>query len=184
MKTIIALIFFTIILYACSKIPELKDNRTADNYLAQVNMLPSTTKQDVRTAFGKVFNDFKTGATDANIRALYAEKFYFNDTIKIIENIDELIEYMLESAQHVNSTQVEILDVIKGSDDYFIRWSMIMDMNIKGKDINSHSIGMSQLRFDNHGKIIFHQDFWDSSEAFYEHLPYFGRLVKKIKSML
>ena len=184
MKTIIALICLTVILYACSTVPDLKDNRTADNYLAQVKTLPSTADQDVRKAFGTVFNDFKAGATETNIRALYAEKIYFNDTIKIIDNIDELIEYMVESAQHVNSTKVEILDVIKGSNDYFIRWSMVMDMNIKGKDINSHSIGMSQLRFNNQGKIIFHQDFWDSSEAFYEHLPYFGRLVKKVKSML
>ncbi len=184
MKTIIVVLLASLILYACSRTPKLKPNRTADNYFEQLSSLPATSEHDVEKTFGKIYADFKQGATEDNIRAVYAEKLYFNDTFKIIEDLDELVTYMSESANHVNSTEVEILDVMRSKDDYFIRWSMKMDLRVKGKDIYSHSIGMTQLRFNEAGKVVFHQDFWDSSEAFFEHLPLMGRFVKKVKSML
>lgn len=146
--------------------------------------MPATTEHDARQAFGKIFTNFKQGATEANIRSVYANKLYFNDTFKIISDLNELVDYMSESAAHVESTTVDILDVIHSDDDYFIRWSMKMNLSVKGKDIYSHSIGMTQLRFNQAGKVVFHQDFWDSSEAFFEHLPLMGMILKKIKASL
>jgi len=61
---------------------------------------------------------------------------------------------------------------------------MVMEFKAKSKDIYSKSIGMTQLRFNQEGKIIFHQDFWDSTEGFYQHLPYIGYIVRKIRSKL
>lgn len=186
MKSLVVVILLSLILYACSQTTQLKPNRTADNYFSQLASLPSTADADneVEQTFAKIYSDFKQGATEKNIRDVYAEKLYFNDTFKIIENLDELVIYMSESANHVESTTVDILDVMRSKDDYFIRWSMKMDLQVKGKAIYSHSIGMTQLRFNEKGKVVFHQDFWDSSEAFFEHLPLMGRFVKKVKSML
>ncbi len=184
MKILLIILLFGIVLYACSSTPKLQLNRTADNYFDHLSNTPSTTEHDVRNSFGKIFADFKQGATEENIRTVYADKLYFNDTFKIIDNIDELVTYMSESAAHVDSTTVDILDVIRSEHDYFIRWSMKMSFSVNGKDIHSHSIGMTQLRFNQEGKVSFHQDFWDASEAFYEHLPFMGRFVKKVKTML
>ena len=184
MKTLLIILILAGSLYACSSSPELKHNRTADHYFDHLQQTPATTEHDVEQTFGTIFTDFKKGATEDNIRAVYADNFYFNDTFKIINHIDELVVYMSESASHVDSTTVEILDVIKSDEDYFIRWSMNMQLSIRGKDIDSHSIGMTQLRFNEQGKVVFHQDFWDSSEAFYEHLPVLGRWVKKVKDMM
>jgi len=184
MKTIIFALIFTFLLYACSGSTELKDNRTAYNYVHHLKQTPATFNHEVKNTFEKIFHDFKTGATEFNIRSVYADKFYFNDTFKIIENIDELVAYMLDSASHVNSTTVEVHEVIAGEQDYYIRWSMKMDLTVKHKHINSYSIGMTQLRFNEQGKVVFHQDFWDSSEAFYEHLPLLGYWLKKVKKMM
>ena len=184
MKTLIALLLLIALLYACSSPTKFQNNRTADVYFDQLKSTQSTSIQNVRVAFDTIYKDFKVGVTESNIRNLYADSLYFNDTITIIENIDELVTYMTNSAAHINSTHVDILEVIKGENDYFIRWSMEMDFNAKGKAVHSKSIGITQLRFNDAGKIVFHQDFWDSSEAFIEHLPYIGYLVKKVKSTL
>ncbi len=184
MKALIVVLIASLVLYACSRTPQLKPNRTAELYFDQLAMTPATSEQDVKKIFSKIYADYKKGATEDNIRAIYAEKLYFNDTFKIIQNIDDLVNYMSHSAEQVNSTTVDVLDVIRGEHDYFIRWSMQIDTTISGKDIFSHSIGMTQLRFNEQGKVIFHQDFWDSSEAFFEHLPMMGRFVKKVKTML
>ena len=184
MKTIFVLLTTSLIIYACTRTPELKPNRTAEKYLSHLDSTSPTAEHNVKVIFGKIFNDFKAGATESNIRSVYAENLYFNDTFKIIDNIDELVIYMIESAESVESTTVEILDILRGDKDYFIRWDMKMDLNIMGKKSSSHSIGMTQIRLNPNGKIVFHQDFWDSSEAFYEHIPIMGRFVKKVKSML
>lgn len=184
MRSLIAIILLLCVMYACSRAPELKPNRTADQYLAHLANTPATTEQNVAQIFGTIFSDFKKGATEQNIRAVYANDIYFNDTFKIIDNIDDLVHYMSESANQVESTTVEILDVIHANQDYFVRWVMDIRVNIQGRDVHSRSIGMTQLRFNAAGQVVFHQDFWDSSEAFYEHLPFLGRLVKKVKTML
>jgi hypothetical protein len=41
--------------------------------------------------------------------------------------------------------------------------------------------GMSHLRFDEKGMIVFHQDYWDSSLVF-ERLPVIGFVLRWIKS--
>ena len=184
MKTVIILILLAMLLYACTGSTHLKLNRSATQYFNNLANTPTTAEHEVKDTFGMIFTDFKAGATAANIRKVYAEELYFNDTFKIINDIDELVDYLSHSASQVESTEVQVLDVIRSEHDYFIRWSMHMKLNIKGKSIDSHSIGMTQLRFNQAGKVVFHQDFWDSSEAFFEHLPMMGGMVKKIKSML
>ena len=182
--TIILVTTLSLLLYACSKGKQMKPNRTHNHYLAQLDSTPDTHQAEPEEAFAAIFSDYKANATEENIRATYAEELYFNDTFVIIDNIDDLVKYMTHSASQVNETTVDILEVIQGKQDYYIRWTMKMDLTIKGKDILSRSIGMSQLRFDEAGKVIFHQDFWDSSEAFYEQLPYLGYFIRKVKGMM
>ncbi len=185
MKLLLLIIVISLILYACSGSTNLKPNRSATQYFDHLANTPATTEHsEVKRTFGTIFSDFKAGATEDNIRQIYADQLYFNDTFKIINNIDDLVAYLSHSASQVESTKVDILDVIRSEHDYFIRWSMQMKLSVKGKSIDSQSIGMSQLRFNEAGQVVFHQDFWDSSEAFFEHLPMVGGFVKKIKSML
>jgi hypothetical protein len=43
---------------------------------------------------------------------------------------------------------------------------------------------MTLLRFDKQGRVVLHQDFWDSSAGFYEHLPVLGGVMRWIKSKI
>jgi hypothetical protein len=182
--TLLLLIIIIVIVVAISKTPKSNSN-TANHFFFELEKIPQTVKIDnVKQIFLGVFKDFKVGANEQTIRNTYAKKLYFNDTFKVIDNIEELITHLEQTAQQVKSTTVEILDVASSGSDYYVRWVMIMEFDAKGKDIYSKSIGMSQLRFNKQGKIIFHQDYWDSAEGFYQHLPYFGYFVRKIKSKL
>jgi hypothetical protein len=182
---IISLILIAIfITVAVSKTPK-SNSDMAEHYFEELDKTPKTIKVvDVENKFLKLFADFKIGAKEEIIRQTYAENFYFNDTFKVINDIETLIPYMTETAQTVKSTTVKILDTAYSGSDYYIRWVMVMEFDVKGKDIYSRSTGMTQLRFNSEGKIIFHQDFWDSTEGFYQHLPYIGYFVRKIRSKL
>ncbi len=187
MKWMIAILVLaaTLVMYACRSKPSDIKNRTADEYFDEIKQVPATHEADDPAApFKRIFTHFKTGATEENIRASYADEFYFNDTFKIIHDIDELVPYMQETAAQVEATDVEILDAVKSREDYYLRWRMTMRFTARGREINSVSIGMTQLRFNAQGKIIFHQDFWDGAEGFYQHLPYIGYWVRKVRDAL
>lgn len=187
MKIILLLIILLIVSFlsvAVSKTPK-SSNDVVINYLDALVKSPKTEdKQRVKEHFELLFADFKKGANEEIIRKTYADSFYFNDTFKATNDIDELVPYMIETAKNVESTTVEILDIAKSETDYYIRWVMDMKFKVKRRDVHSKSTGVTQIRFNDEGKIVFHHDYWDSADGFYQHLPYVGFFVRKAKSML
>ncbi|WP_251358404.1 nuclear transport factor 2 family protein [Kangiella sp. TOML190] len=160
-------------------------NDRVDDFLSQLKMTEATQDSDaIQSKFEMVFKDFKKGVSESNIRSLYADTFYFNDTFKTITDIDQLVAYMTETAEQVETTKVEIIDVAKGKSDYYLRWVMHMKFKAKGRQVDSRSIGMTQIRLNAEGKIILHQDYWDGVEGFYQHLPYIGYFVRKVRDSL
>ncbi len=184
MKKIIIVTIILTTLYACTRSNHLQLNRSEQRYKSFVSQAAHSAPADAIGLFETVFKDFKKGATEANIRALYADEIYFNDTFIIIDNIDELVTHMVKTAAQVDVTKVDIHEVIKGQSDYYLKWTMYMSFSVFGKQVDSVSMGMTQLRFNDEGKITLHQDYWDGAENFYEHLPVLGLLVKKVKAQL
>ena len=59
-------------------------------------------------------------------------------------------------------------------EDFFLLWFMETRFSILGSERDVRTIGVSHLRFDDQGKVIFHQDFWDSSQGLDQQLPILG----------
>ncbi len=184
----LVLIMFTplIILVACSGNKVRNDNQRVDDFLDHLKQAPATSSvDDPAEKFLSLFGNLKLSDTREDlISQLYADDLYFNDTFKTIRTLDELVPYILETAEMVTQTTVEILDVVQSEEDYYIRWVMSMEFEVRGDTIISRSIGMTQVRFNVEGRIVLHQDYWDGAEAFYRHLPVVGYLIKKIQSRL
>ena len=183
MKTL-SLLFVLSFLAACASAPV--DSTQTDSYFNKhaslTKSLPPTTI--VPTAGEKIqfiMADFKTTLTEDNLRASYADDVYFNDTFTTLNGIDEVVNYLGKTVTMMESAQVSVLDVAKSESDYYVRWEMEMEFYAKKKKIKSKSIGVTQLRFNADGKIIYHQDYWDSANAFYQHLPIIGGLVKRVR---
>lgn len=134
--------------------------------------------------FKKIFHDLKDPALAEYIEQGYSEYLYFNDTLKTLGSREELSDYLLETADQVDYTRVYFNEVVKSGDNYFLLWKMETGFSAMGKQIESESIGMSQVRLDSEGKVNFHQDFWDSAEGFYRHLPVVGYFVNKARNQL
>ncbi|MCG8464994.1 MAG: nuclear transport factor 2 family protein [Xanthomonadales bacterium] len=134
--------------------------------------------------FQTTFSDLKTPELSQRIETLYAEQFYFNDTFRSFKERTELIAYLEETSTRLVSSDIEFQKVIIDGQDAYLRWVMDMKFSAGGKDIHSHSIGMTQLRFNEQGQIVFHQDFWDSAHGFYQHLPVIGGLIHWVQNKL
>lgn len=186
MRLILIVITTLTIAVACSGRDVRNDNQRVIAFLNHLEQAPATREIDDPAArFLSLFGDLKlSGTREELIRQLYADELYFNDTFKTIRSLDELVPYIVETAETVTATTVEILDVVQGEEDYYIRWVMDMTFDVRGDTIISRSIGMTQVRFDDEGRIVLHQDYWDGAEAFYRHLPVVGYLIGKIQSRL
>ena len=115
---------------------------------------------------------------------VYAADAYLNDTLKEVRGAAAIEAYFVESLAATDSVWVEVTDVAQSQGNYYFRWIMhIRFKNIKAGQTTS-SIGMSHIRFDRQGKVVLHQDYWDSATGFYQHLPVIGRLINWVKSRL
>lgn len=133
------------------------------------------------------FGDFLKGIgseefVEKEIANVYAENAYLNDTLKTLPNREQIRKHFVKTSQTMTTYSLEIEDIAKSEQGYYIRWTMKFSAPklASGKEIVS--IGMSHVVFNNEGKVLLHQDFWDSTTGMFEHIPVLGggiRLVKK-----
>jgi hypothetical protein len=139
----------------------------------------SETEQEALQRFNDFYEEYSTEAISNGVRGLYADDAWFGDPFHIVEGIDEIEHYFLVMAEPVEACTFTVDSMQRSGKDYFARWTMVLESKAaKGEIIKT--IGISHVRFNPEGKIIFQQDYWDSS-AMLDRLPVVGfwtRLVK------
>lgn len=133
----------------------------------------------------KSFSDFFSELTEERAKALtkkvYAPDAYFNDTLKTLHGSDAIEGYFVRTARNVETMTVQIEDVAHSGPDYYFRW--VMDVRFRklkaGETVRT--IGVTQIRFDRQGRVILHQDFWDSAAGLWDHAPFIGGFLRSIK---
>ncbi len=121
---------------------------------------------------------------EKEINNVYAENAYLNDTLKTLNNREEIKQHFLKTSKAMSDYSVVIDDIAPSKQGYYIRWTMKFNAPklAKGKEIES--IGISHVIFDKDGKALLHQDFWDSTSGFFEHAPVIGSGIRLIKKRL
>ena len=135
-------------------------------------------------AFESGFGDLTSPDLATRMNALYAPSIYFNDTLHVFRQRDELVDYLARTGAGLSESRVEVRQVVTDGADVFIRWQMTFKTRAAGKDIHSDSIGMTHLRFNPDGQVVLHQDFWDSGHGLYAHLPVVGFIVRRARARL
>jgi len=130
--------------------------------------------------FAAVYGELTHPEIGRRVARLYADPMYFNDSLKTFQSLQPLVEYMETTSRMLDESSVEVQQVIRDGNDVFVRWTMTFASSAMGKKISSESVGMTHLRFDPDGRVVLHQDFWDSAAGLYRHLPVVGYALKKI----
>jgi hypothetical protein len=78
----------------------------------------------------------------------------------------------------------KINDVAVSGSDCYVRWTMeIRAKNLAGgRPVVTE--GVSQLRFDDEGRIVLHQDFWNPATGIYQHLPLLGPAIRFVNGLI
>ncbi len=115
---------------------------------------------------------------------VYADDVYFNDTLKELRGADAVASHFAASAEAVVSALVTFDDVVASGGEYYFRWVMEIEFKRLKPGTVTRSIGMTHIRFNREGKVILHQDYWDASTGFFQHVPFVGWLLRRVRARL
>ena len=164
----------------------VKDYRAAMSKAGEAGPSPGTS--DEATAIQR-FTEFLENVgnriyVENQTANAYAEDAYLDDTIATHYGPDEIRSYFLQTAETMTSFEVNILDSARSGADHYIRWEMIFAAPKLAGGEPIHSVGISQVRFNEKGKVVFHQDFWDSGRHIYGQIPVVGGMIGIIKNRM
>ena len=132
--------------------------------------------------FADFFSDFAPGRVARMLDATYAPDVYFNDNLKAIHGSIELAKYLDESAAGVEDCRVTIEDTSRNKDgEYLVRWKMLIRFRKFAKGRDTWTVGITHLRFAADGRVVYHQDYWDSALGVYQHIPLLGAAIRAIR---
>ncbi|MCX7713794.1 MAG: nuclear transport factor 2 family protein [Chthoniobacterales bacterium] len=134
--------------------------------------------------FARFFQDVTEESVRSLIRETYAPRLYFFDTLVRIETVEELERYFVATARNAEWIRVEVKDVARSGEEYYVRWEMGMRLKAVKAGQELRSVGMSHLRFDAEGRIVLQHDFWDSAAGFYEHVPVLGAGIRWLRARI
>ncbi|MDB4652779.1 nuclear transport factor 2 family protein [Akkermansiaceae bacterium] len=164
----------------------VKDYRDAMDEVGNAGPAPGTSEEAESI---KRFTDFLKNVGDRvyleeQTATAYAPGAYLDDTIVTHHGPDEIRKYFLQTAETMSSFEVNILDSCRSGADHYIRWEMIFAAPKLAGGEPIHSVGISQVRFNEQGQVAFHQDFWDSGRHIYGQIPVVGGLIGIIRNRM
>ena len=119
-----------------------------------------------------------------SLKDIYSDDVQFIDPAHEIQGLDNLQHYFQELYQNARNVQFSFSNTSQSGHEAFVEWEMAFNHPklSKGRQINVP--GVSRLRFNESGKVMYHRDFFDLGAMLYERLPLIGSLISFIKRRL
>jgi SnoaL-like domain len=135
--------------------------------------------------FKKFNSDFSAANITNCTRTVYAADVYFRDPFKEIHGEADFEKYLLSGSSAVAQFSMDWKDVAESDGNYYFRWVMSVKLNRDGKnDPPGLTTGISHVRFNKDGLVVFHQDYFDGAAFLYEKIPVLGAEIRFIKNRL
>ncbi|MBN1254782.1 MAG: nuclear transport factor 2 family protein [Deltaproteobacteria bacterium] len=124
--------------------------------------------------------------TDENIkkyvRDLYAQDAYYCDSFTEMQGIENIEAYLIQGTHIMQVLTFDLQDVAVHDGNYYFRWITRFTLKRKKGEV-IHFPGMSHVRFNKEGRIVFQHDFWDAG-VIYERLPIVGFFIRWLKKRM
>lgn len=118
------------------------------------------------------------------IESLYGDKVIFLDPFHKVVGIDALKEYFERLYKNVNQISFEFGEHIQEGNNISIQWIMHLEHPKLNGGEPVRVVGVSLLKVNPIGEVIFHRDYFDGGSMLYEQVPVIGFLVKWLKKRL
>jgi hypothetical protein len=144
----------------------------------------SAAEKEAVSRFEKFLGCLNEQTARQDTTKVYAPDAYLNDTLKTIHGSQNIRDYFIKTAKGLDSMIVNFDDVAISGHNYYFRWTMDTLMKHLSPGKNVHTIGVTLVRFDPEGRVLIHQDFWDSAQGVWDHVPLLGSVIRWIQSKI
>ncbi|MCW5665383.1 MAG: nuclear transport factor 2 family protein [Piscinibacter sp.] len=110
----------------------------------------------------------------------YAADARFKDPFNEVQGVAAIQHVFTHMFEALESPRFVVHDIVVQGDQCFLTWDFLFRMRrfARGEQVVR---GASHLRFDAHGLVALHRDYWDAAEELYEKLPAVGALMRWLK---
>lgn len=136
---------------------------------------------DARRVFTDFYRDFEPEAIRENAPRVFAPDAYLNDQLRELEGVEAITDYLVEAAESFAEAGFEVHDAAKSGDEHYFRWTMTFRLAGSPDEPPIVAPGVSHVRFDEQGRIVFQRDYWDTASAIYERIPLLGGLMRAVQ---
>lgn len=188
-KTLLGILMFSFLtLIGCSRSAPLEiDLKRIEQALQRTSTAPAPAPHsDIEAAafehFTHFYAEYSADRIASNVRNLYAEDAFFSDPYHLVEGIGEIEAYFIAMAAPAQSCTFKIGKIQRASNEFYCRWTMhLISTAAPNQPIVAQ--GLTHMRFNASGKIIFHQDYWDTS-VLLDRLPVVGFWTQLVKNRI
>lgn len=131
-----------------------------------------------------LFTNYTEDNLRENVTEVYAGTVYFRDAFRQFDRASEIRDYFLHGLSPLNAAEFDFRRIVRGGDEFYIDWVMRLDFKKTPEGSWEESIGMTHMRFNSEGKVIFHQDYWDPTDIVYKRIPIARQLINFVKKKI
>lgn len=121
---------------------------------------------------------------DKNTLKVYAEDVYFRDAFKQFSKASDIRAYLLDGLEPLEDAEFVFTRFIRSGGEFYIDWVMRLDFKSTPPGTWEESIGMTHIRYNSDGEVIFHQDYWDPTDIVYRRIPIAKQLISYVKGKM
>lgn len=131
-----------------------------------------------------LFADYSYENLSKNTTKVYANETYFRDAFRQLSSADAIRDYMLAGLAPLEAAEFRFNRVVRSGGEFYIDWTMRLDFKRTPSGTWEESIGMTHMRFNESGRVIFHQDYWDPTDIVYRRIPIARQLIHYVKKKM
>ncbi|MFZ9855352.1 MAG: nuclear transport factor 2 family protein [Limisphaerales bacterium] len=189
--SLVLLAVVVLVVGGCSTVPRNSNPAASlleatERFKSEGNLTPGSPEEAQAIERVKMFLGRMTlEAVNNEVPRIYATNAYLNDTLKTLNGPEQIQEYFRQTLEAADSFTADFQDVTRSQDGfYYFRWIMKVKMKKVAKGETITTPGITLVRFDRSGRILIHQDYWDSTTGLFEHVPVLGYGIRAIKARL
>jgi len=114
----------------------------------------------------------------------YADNAYFKDPFNEVRGLPAIQRIFTHMFSQVDEPRFVITGQVVDAGGAVLVWEFYFRVRRWGRAEAMILRGVSHLKFDEAGKVMFHRDYWDTAEELYMKLPVLGTLMRGLRKAL
>ena len=119
--------------------------------------------------------------TSERLEQITSPEVRFIDPFNDLKGRPALRVLLEHTKQQLKDLHFDITDTAMSGNRVYVKWNMTARLKFFGE---WRVEGVSEIEFDEEGRVSLHRDHWDSARQFYEKIPIIGWLLRRLRSSL